>query len=504
MLYTGELKDGLPIGKAMPRILTPEQLGKERVSGFYQTPRLTVEYICRQIRSHYRPGWKILDPAVGDGVFLRALRTSGVAVEDLSGFDIDEAQVAALQGEFPGVQVFDATKPFPEQYDFILGNPPYQGDESHFVRAHRLRLKKQFAEVGARNTYSMIVYQAVKALKPGGILAMILPDSFLTNIYYRKFRLFLLANCELRELLLSPWKLFHHHAADVRTCILTARRKPGKEAGEGANRVRLVDRVESEEEYGAPRKVEYLPQREFHNYPNTAFLIGLPEQIRRIYLQDEVRLGDIALGGTGISTGNDRRFLRRREEVAGDPAWVPYYKNGARRAYWYEPEYYIERDYRPYAKQVSNYLVRNEKFFFQEGISCSSVGVRFSAAYMPPGGLFGVNSNFFFADRETLFYVLGYLNSKLAWYFARKILARSNNISANYLRLMPYREPERAKKAAITRQVEGIVAVLQQNSAFDFTPVQARLDEEFYHLFALAPESIEEIEDFCANFYQRL
>jgi adenine-specific DNA-methyltransferase len=488
----------------MPRILTLEQLGKERVSGFYETPPLTVEYICRQILPHYRRGSKILDPAVGEGVFLEALLRAGAAVEDLYGFDIDPAKIAALKSRFPQVQVFDATEPFPEQYDFILGNPPYQGDESPFLRAHRLRLKKQFAEVGAKNSYSMITFQAIKALKPGGIFSLLLPDSFLTNSYYRKFRLFLLENTHLREILLAPWKLFHHRAADVRTCILSGERKREAALEAAGPLVRLVDRVAREDQYLCPPRVEWLPQEEFHRYPNAAFLIGLPEQIRRLHLEAEVRLGDIALGGTGISTGNDRRFLRRREEVAGDAAWVPYYKNGARRAYWYEPEYYIERDYQAYGRQIGNYLVRNRRFFFREGISCSSVGVRFSAAYMPPGGLFGVNTNFFIDDRETLFYVLGYLNSKLAWYLARKVLARSNNISANYLRLMPYREPAAKKKAVIARQVEEIVENLRLNPAFDFSPIQARLEREFYRLFSLTSESIAEVEDFCANFYQRL
>ena len=77
----------------------------------------------------------------------------------------------------------------------------------------------------------------------------------------------------------------------------------------------------------------------------------------------------------------------------------------------------------------SNYLIRNEKYFFREGITCSSVGVRFTAAYMPEGGLFGVNANFFFDEEETMYYTLAFLNSRLAWYFCRNVVIRTNNIS---------------------------------------------------------------------------
>jgi len=209
----------------MPRIFTEEQLGKDRINGFYETPLKTVEYICNKILPYYKKGKKILDPAVGDGIFLHALHKAGVNKKDLYGFDIDPQKVKTLKKTYPNIKVFDATNPFQEKFDFIVGNPPYNGDESHFVRNNRERLKKLFKEIGAKNTYSMISYQAIRSLNPGGIFSMILSDSFLTNNYYKKFRLFLLRNTEILELLLAPWKLFHGRSADVRTCIVTAKKK---------------------------------------------------------------------------------------------------------------------------------------------------------------------------------------------------------------------------------------------------------------------------------------
>lgn len=491
----------------MPRIFTEEQLGRDRVNGFYETPLKTVEYICNQVLPYYKPGKKVLDPAVGDGVFLYALNKAGVRPSDLYGFDIDETKVKSLQVKFPNVQLFDATNPYPQAYDIIVGNPPYNGDESHYVRAHRKRLKRIFKEIDAKNTYSMITYQCIRALPSGGKLCMILSDSFLTNIYYKKFRLFLLQNTKITELLLAPWKLFHGRSADVRTCIITLTKKDELEAffntGKDDNPVRLVDRVHDESEYTQPPRVEQLRQSEFYDYPNTTFLIGVPQQIRRIYLDAERRLGDIVSGGTGISTGNDKKFLRRKEHVAGDKAWVPYFKNGARQAYFYEPEFYIEKDYRQH-DEVGNYLVRNQQFFFREGVSCSSVGVRFSAAYMPSGCLFGVNANFFFDDRQTLFYTLGLLNSKLSWYFARKVLIRTNNISANYLRLLPYCEPPAKAKAAIAERVEAVVHRLEKDPAYDYSRLQAELDEQFYKIYGLKPATIAAIERFTSDFYSEL
>lgn len=492
----------------MPRIFTQEQLGKDRVNGFYETPLKTVEYICNKILPHYKKGKKILDPAVGDGIFLYALCQAGVDKKDLHGFDIDEQKVKKLQEIYPNVKLFDATNPFPEKFDFIVGNPPYNGDESHYVRDNRERLKKLFKEIDAKNTYSMIAYQAIKSLNYGGIFSMILSDSFLTNNYYKDFRLFLLRDTELKELLLAPWKLFHGRAADVRTCILTVVKKNDTDIifqiKNGDNEVRLIDRLKNEEEYLNPQRLEIIKQKEFYKYPNTAFLVGLSSQIRNLYLNTDKRLGDIVEGGTGISTGNDKKFLKRKSEVINNPNWVPYYKNGARQAYWYIPEYYIEKDYKRYSSTINNYLIRNEKFFFKEGISCSSVGVRFSSAYMPSGGLFGVNANFFFKDKDTLFYTLGLLNSKISWYFARKVLIRTNNISANYLRQLPYKEPKIKEKNAISETVQKISKELKKDSDYSYEGIQKELDMKFYEIFSLSKQTIKEIEYFCKNFYEEL
>ena len=270
------------------------------------------------------------------------------------------------------------------------------------------------------------------------------------------------------------------------------------------NKVTLIDRVASEDEYANPRKVDIISQHEIEEYPNQTFLIGVPKKIRALYLNPPKRLGDVVEGGTGISTGNDKKFLRKRSEVEGNAAWVRYYKNGARQPYWYEPEYWIERDYAPHNKSTKNYMIRNEPFFFKEGITCSSVGVRFSAAYLPQGCLFGVNANFFFVDRTSLFYTLGLLNTKLAWYFARRVLIRTNNISANYLRLLPYIEPHTSVKQEIARTVEQVVNGLKRDRNFDFAATQAQLDKTFFKLYEFDKHLQAEVHDFCDNFYERL
>ena len=149
------------------------------------------------------------------------------------------------------------------------------------------------------------------------------------------------------------------------------------------------------------------------SYPQSIFIVGMPRSgstLLESILSINKNVDD--LGETNIleesflswknprqKLGLEELYLKKTKEIKKNKSsWVPYFKNAARSKYFYEPVFSIEKNYKKYHKKIPNYLIRNEKFFFKEGISCSSVGIRFSAAYMPEGCLFGVNANFFFKN----------------------------------------------------------------------------------------------------------
>jgi len=103
-----------------------------------------------------------------------------------------------------------------------------------------------------------------------------------------------------------------------------------------------------------------------------------------------------------------------------------------------------------------------------------------------------------------MFYVLALLNSKIAWYFARKVLIRTNNISANYLRLMPYKEPILSKKKKIASLVETIITNQKKDENYDYSKYQRILDQDFFKIYNLSDQAIEKINHFCENFYETL
>jgi len=476
----------------------------KRQQGEYCTPSRTAEYMCDMVlRNISGNDFQILDPAAGDGVFIDALLRKNVPPDRITAFEINPRKAEKLKHKFSEVkvEVHDTLSEMSMKFDACIGNPPYKSRrQSEYIHSNRDWLNKRYGEIGLYNLYTLFIYNCIQRLNDNGVLCFIVPDDFMTNRYYVPFRRFLLNSTSIIEILLAPPDLFHPSGADVRAAILTLR-KPSSALyvpRSANNDVRLIDRLEYQEEYHDPPQIQVVKQSEFCKMPAYRFFVGIPIPIVRLVQKSQVRFGQVADGATGISTGNDRKYLRHWEEIKADPSWVPFYKSGRRRPYFYRTKYYIERDYQK-NEGDPNFIVRNRKYFFREGITCSSVGRRFSASYMPPGCIFGVNANFFFDEREDLFYSLGYLNSRLCQYIVRKVLHRSNIVATSFLEELPYKPPPPDTKAAVVRLSSSIVERLMQTPDYDFSQEQKQIDNAIYILYEIGSELQKEIEDFCTN-----
>ncbi|MHA2224887.1 MAG: Eco57I restriction-modification methylase domain-containing protein [Candidatus Hodarchaeales archaeon] len=482
----------------------------KRQRGIYKTPFTTVKHMVQIISQYFRNSreMKILDPAVGDGVFVQALLEYGVPSENIYAHDIDEERILPLIKLGIHAECKDTLLDDYTQMDFVIGNPPFKSRRnSKYIKKNKNELEKKYGNIGLYNLYSLFLVNAIQNIKGEGVICMIIEDAFLTNRYYSRLRKVLLDSCKIIELKLAPWKLFHSSKADVRTVIITIKKKiKDDEYGINSSKVdinhqmRLVDRLSSENEYENPPNLQLVNQSEYRLMPDQKFFIGIPLPLIRLVQNPPLRFGDIAMGGTGISTGNDGRFLKPAMVVKKNPAWVGFYKSGHRTPYYYKTPFYIEKDYAKNVKaDPQNFLVRNEQFYFREGITCSSVGRRFSAAYLPPGNLFGVNANFFFDCRDDLFYCLGFLNSKLTQYLARKVINRSNIIATSYIKELPFIQPEDEQKTEISSTVQKIVKSLELNPKKDFKKEQKMIDDSIFNLFKIANEIKTEILEFNQN-----
>lgn len=75
-------------------------------------------------------------------------------------------------------------------YDLILGNPPY------FV-CKKSDIPEEYEEYihGRPNIFGVFILHSLSLLKPGGLLALIIPNSFLNSLYYSRIRNYIKDNC---------------------------------------------------------------------------------------------------------------------------------------------------------------------------------------------------------------------------------------------------------------------------------------------------------------------
>jgi len=112
-------------------------------------------------------------------------------------------------------------------FDLVIGNPPYvfarggsfENNVKEFYKDHYQVAQYQL------NTYALFIERAFQLLKPGGFLAFIVPNTWLTIQTFSGLRKFLLENTSTLRIINIFDKVFS--AANVDTCLLIAEKGSG-------------------------------------------------------------------------------------------------------------------------------------------------------------------------------------------------------------------------------------------------------------------------------------
>ncbi|MFX1340097.1 MAG: Eco57I restriction-modification methylase domain-containing protein, partial [Promethearchaeota archaeon] len=147
-----------------------------RELGVVLTPPKTVEYIISRLGPIGKND-KILDPCVGPGIFVEKLINMGINKEQIFAFDINsdyKSEIEKLGISFKSQDTLLALYPNSyNEYDFIIGNPPYLNKASKYVSENKDKLKTIYGKINAHETYAMFIVNSIWRLKEGGKLGFI-------------------------------------------------------------------------------------------------------------------------------------------------------------------------------------------------------------------------------------------------------------------------------------------------------------------------------------------
>ncbi len=299
---------------------------KKKDLGIFYTPEVVIDFIFRVLnankaqqngRWHHREKLKfpsVIDPAAGEGIFLKKAVQSGFTNADhIFGLDIDPTAVErwktihlledVFEGDetklerhffhqnglvpvkweqhkdlYKGLKKVDIEN---EQFDTVVGNPPYGGigvnfldsktspDEDELLHAlknfelliyrkHGAPAQRQketaqgtlFSEPQseykvqlppvevarlAQSTpiEALFIERFIQLAKPGGWIAVIIPDGILSNSNLNYVREFIAAKCYVRAIVSLPRETFKLADTNAKTSILFLEKK--KEADDNKN-----------------------------------------------------------------------------------------------------------------------------------------------------------------------------------------------------------------------------------------------------------------------------
>jgi adenine-specific DNA-methyltransferase len=169
------------------------------------TPQLLAEAMVRAINPQPDDLW--LDPCMGPGAFISALRNNGLTKKRIVGVDIDACPSAEDEAATTvrGVDFFDWCASTKRRFTKVVANPPYVAlcklgaDLQQSVQQFHDSEDPTFAL--RSNYWCAFLSACVGLLKPHGSLAFVLPAAWDYAIYAR----------ELRERVLSSFKSVEVH-----------------------------------------------------------------------------------------------------------------------------------------------------------------------------------------------------------------------------------------------------------------------------------------------------
>jgi tRNA1(Val) A37 N6-methylase TrmN6 len=446
---------------------------------------------------------------------VKKLLESGVGKNQLFAYDINSSfktEIKHLDISFKEQDTLLALYPDSyNQFDFIVGNPPYLNKSSTYVRINREKLYKIYGKVNAHETYAMFIVNSIWRLKEGGKLGFITSDSFLTLVTHKKLRKFILNNCRLNEILLAPKNLFSNQNVSTSPVIIILTKCSGqknKNIREN-NVIRVIPRVTSEIDYHSPSLVNEIKQIKYESLPFNIFYTDVDEEVIALF-EKSPKINKYLRGFIGMHTHDNRKYIaaiegtelaevfknrnvknndsskkykiiERKDFEAGK--WKPYLKRGGANQY-YRP--IMEAlDWRE--ESIKIYDIPKNVPFEHDGIVISGVSSRLAARYMPRGCYWDSNKAIGFVIKNKLVsinYLLGLLNSSLYNYLAKGIINNTSSIQITGIHALPFIEPENEVKEKVENLVDVIIKSKEINLEYDYIKEQKDIDNIIFKFYA--------------------
>lgn len=210
---------------------------KRTLMGQVFTPFNIAREMARWAVKHRWPA-TVLDPALGLGIFLRAILEYPIdPLPKMTGYEIDpdiasQAQRLFFENGCRELEIHTSSflsSSWDSRFDAVLCNPPYRRFRGLPGKDELVKLVKSNTGVEisrAANLYVFFLVKAIHQIAQGGRAAFIIPYEFFNADYGREVKQYLLDEGVLRKVLILGEEIRPFDQVITTTCILCMERTP--------------------------------------------------------------------------------------------------------------------------------------------------------------------------------------------------------------------------------------------------------------------------------------
>ena len=290
---------------------------EQKLRGAYYTPLQLANAMVELVAF---PGiMNVLEPSCGDGVFIDSLASSGMLknIPDVTAVEIEAAEAQKVRSNYknnPNVHVIN--EDFldfyqrickKENYDLILGNPPYiryqylteeqREIQSSILTSHGMKPNKLI------NAWVAFIVACVRLLSDNGKIAFVVPAEILQVAYAENLRLFLSEQLSRITLLTFEQLVFPDIEQEILVFI-------GEKGGETKG-IKIVELANLDDFKKLDINANGFQKLEHVKEKWTKYFVSAEEMKVIQSIREDKRFrkfSDLALINVGITTGNNTYF----------------------------------------------------------------------------------------------------------------------------------------------------------------------------------------------------
>ncbi|MBP6456335.1 MAG: N-6 DNA methylase [Chitinophagaceae bacterium] len=346
LLYVDNTSPQLEVFASVPT----EKINKD--FGAYYTPeyvaRFFAKYVCKKYTEKDFDSLKILEPAVGSGIFLRTLletqiekRISNESVlnvdtlfNNVTGIDIDPNACLSTNLSLTLLHyIFNKTFPKPaiiegdsldimldmtnakNKVDVIISNPPFINlDKKEQPIIEKCKAILEGLNNGKVDVYQAFIKLSIDLLNPNGLGLFVLPHNFLISASSKKLRNYLLEHCTI-ELLADLSSINVFDKVGTYTILLIFRKRSNTQIENSVSWLMkcrssvgdalqlVLDEIESEE-----KQYQIYKADNYFKTDGEWYLLNKLEFDLQIKIKSNVKIDNFLKLNQGIVTGKDDIF----------------------------------------------------------------------------------------------------------------------------------------------------------------------------------------------------